>query len=233
MPGRRHTRVLISLAAAAAALGVWGTSAQAATVDVGSPIEGPQDGGTVGNNGSSWTVANFALAESGAHVTSPVAGTITSWRAVTGGVGEYALRVLRPAGGGTYTGAGTSAAFVSTAGDHSFPANLPIQAGDLIGLDLPNNQGMAGANRSGAMWGGWVHTPMDSDGRLPDGVTEAPNPVLDQTGAELAFNATVQYADPAGGGSTTSAKKCRKKKKHKRSAESAKKKKCKKKKKRG
>lgn len=170
-----------------------------------------QAGGTVGNNGASWTAANFALAEPGAHVTSPVSGTIISWRAVTGGTGPYALRVLRPVGDGSYTGAGTSTVSVTSPGDQTFSANLPIQAGDLIGVDLPDNQGLAGANREGALWGGWIVDPGDGNGTLPDGFTAAPNPIFDQTGAELAFNAVVQYPDPA----STTAKKCKKKKRHK------------------
>jgi hypothetical protein len=229
MPGRSRRRVVASLLAVGASLCAWSASAHAATVTVGSPITGVQDGGTVGNNGASWTAANFALPEPGAHVTAPVSGTITSWRAITTGTGQYALRVLRPDGGGSYTGAGTSVGSVGSAGDHTFAAHLPIQAGDLIGLDLPNNQGMSGANREGASWGGWIVDPMDGNGTLPDGFTAPPNPILNQTDAELAFNAVVQYPDPPT--TSTPSKKCKKKKKHRRSADAAKKK-CKKKKKR-
>jgi hypothetical protein len=232
MAGRTRKGVVTSLIAATAAICAWSASAQAATVTVGSPITGVQDGGFVGNNGASLTVANMALPEPGAHVTSPVTGTIVSWRAMTTGTGQYALRVLRPAGGDSFTGAGTSATSVASVGDHTFGANLPIQAGDLIGLDLPNNQGMSGAVREDASWGAWVVEPLDGNGTLPDGSTAAPNPIFDQTNAELAFNAVVQYPDPpASNPPGSSKKKCKKKKKHKRSAESAKKKKCKKKKK--
>ena len=233
MPGRTRSGVIASLIAVAATLCAWSASAQAATVTVGSPISGVQDGGYVGNNGSSLTVANIALPEPGAHVTAPVSGTIISWRAMTAGTGQYALRVLRPAGGGEFTGAGTSAASADSAGDHTFAANLPIQAGDLIGLDLPNQQGMSGALREGALWGAWIVDPADGNGTLPDGFTAAPNPIFDTTNAELAFNAVVQYPDPPTTPTPSKKAKCKKKKKHKRSAQSAKKKKCKKKKKHG
>jgi hypothetical protein len=223
--------VVLILAAAACCL--WATSAGAATVTVGSPITRGLDGGYVGNNGSTVTVANTALSEPGAHVTSPVSGTIVSWRAITTGTGEYALRVLRPGSGGEYTGAGRSPENVSIAGDHTFSANLAIQAGDLIGLDLPDNQGMSGAAFyvPAGTWSFWVPA-------LPEGSADPPFDSF--THAELAFNATVQYTETPGGGSTTATpapaaakSKCKKKKKHKRSAESAKKKGCKKKKKHG
>jgi hypothetical protein len=226
-PGKARTRVLASLiAASAAALCVSASAAQAATVTVGNPLTAYPNGGYVGNNGTSVTVANFALPEPGAHVTSPVSGTIVSWRAVTAGTGAYAIRVLRPAGGDSYTGAGTSAASVESAGDHTFSANLPIQAGDLLGLDVPNQQGMVGALVEGARWDAWIFDPVHAIGALPDGSTAAPNPILGEDGAELFFNAVVQYPDPP-----TAAKKCKKKKKHKRSAAASKKKKCGKKKK--
>jgi hypothetical protein len=227
MPGRSHRRIFASLIAVVAttALGVV-PAAEAATVTVGTPMTAYPNSGYAGNNGTSVTVANFALPEPGANVTSPVTGTIISWRAMTTGTGPYAIRVLRPAGGDSYTGAGTSTANVDSGGDHTFTANLPIQAGDLLGLDLPNNQGMVGAQVDGARWGAWIFDPVHGIGALPDGSTGAPNPVLDQPGFELFFNAVVQYPDPP-----TTAKKCKKKKKHKRSAASAKKKKCKKKKK--
>ena len=234
MAGRRHRRVLVlSIAVAAVVASLFASTAGAATVTVGSPITRGLDGGYVGNNGSTVTVANTALSEPGAHVTSPVSGTIISWRAITTGTGEYALRVLRPGSGGEYTGAGRSPENVSSAGDHTFSANLAIQAGDLIGLDLPDNQGMSGASFyvPAGVWSFWVPA-------LPE---DSADPPFDSfTHAELAFNATVQYTETPGGGSTapppppapapTAAKSKCKKKKHKRSAQSAKKKKCKKKK---
>jgi|SRR3954451_11758378 hypothetical protein len=224
--GRTHRGVIAALIAIAAAMSVlWVSAAEGATVTVGSLLTAAPGGGTAGNNGTSLTVANTALPEPGTHVTSPVSGTIISWRAMTTGVGPYAIRVLRPAGGDAYTGAGTSVGNVDTPGDHTFTANLPIQAGDLLGLDLPNQQGMQGANTPGATFVAWIFDSVHGIGALPDGSTAAPNPILTSSDAELFFNAVVQYPDPA-----TPKKNCKKKKKHKRSASSAKKK-CKKKKK--
>jgi hypothetical protein len=223
MPGRTRRRVFASLIAVAATLGVWSASAGAATVTVGDPMTLPLDGGFVGNNGATITAANTTIQEPGAHVTSPVNGTIVQWRALPTGTGEYALRVLRPDGAGGYTGAGRARENISTPGDYTFGANLPIQAGDLIGLDMPNQGGVQGSGASvpQGVVSFWVPA-------LPEGSTLAPFDTF--TFAEFAFNATVQYPDTPTG--TAPSKKCKKKRKHKRSAESAKKKKCKKKKKR-
>jgi hypothetical protein len=219
--GRTHRRVIASLVAGAIGIGAWSASAQAATVTVGSPIPGVGNG-FLGNNGSTETVANFALGEAGAHVTSPVTGAIVNWRVVTLGTGEYAIRVLRPIGGGNYTGAGRSAQTIPTGGDYTFSASLPIQPGDLVGLDVPDNQGVNGLLVNGSSWSGFIPA-------VPEGATAAPNPVTTETDWELAFNAVVQYPDPPATTPTPTSKKCKRKKKHKSSAAAAKKK-CKKKK---
>ena len=213
----------MSLIAAAIAVCAWAAPTQAATVTVGSTVL-PTGNGYLGNNGSDVTVANTGLAEAGAHVTSPASGTIVQWRVITLGTGRYAIRVLRPASEGQYTAVGTSAQTVTVSGLNTFTANLPIQAGDLIGLDLPNLNGVEGQTPlTGATWVNFF------DSLLADGATAAPNPIGTENGAELAFNADVEYTPPA---TPVPHKKRCKKKKHKRSAESAKKKKCKKRKRR-
>jgi hypothetical protein len=220
-PGKARKRVLASLVAAAAAISVClAPAAEAATVTVGSPMNGVNDGGFLGNNGSDTTVANLSLFDPAAHVTSPVNGTIVQWRVNTLGTGVYALRVLRPAGTGVYSGAGSAPQNITTAGFYTFAASLPIQAGDLIGIDLPNNQGINASNFPGSHWFAWVPT-------IPEGSPGGAS-AFDFTNSELAFNADVQSTD-APPTPTPPAKKC-KKKKHKRSASAAKKK-CKKKKK--
>jgi hypothetical protein len=186
--------------------------------------------GTIGDSGNTQTIANTALGEAGAHVASPVDGTIISWRVSANGTGNYGIRILRPAGGDQYTGGPTTFQAVTSPDPppaaHTFSASIPIKAGDLIGLDIPPGNGVNGYTPDpGSQWDAW-------DPALPEGSTSAPDPI-GSPGTEMAFNATVQYPDPPGSGSTTPTKKkkCKKKKKHKRSAESAKKKKCKKKKK--
>lgn len=69
----------------------------------------------------------------------PVNGVIVRWRVRTGSTppdAQVALRVLRPAGAGSYAAAGTSDAEPLTAmGVRAFDARLPVLAGDALGFD--------------------------------------------------------------------------------------------------
>ena len=223
----RARRIVASLVAAAALTVAWSASAGAATVLVGSPMTSPDvQPGTIGSVSNTETVANLTLDEAGAHVASPVDGTVISWSINTEPTtGNYAFRVLRPAGGDQYTAVASVPQFVTGVGVHTFSANLPIQTGDLIALDLPQGVGDARGVRAFGFLpnSSWIQF----DPAIPAGGTDSPTFPPDQT-QELAINATVQYPDPAT--TTPAKKKCKKKKKHKRSAASAKKK-CKKKKK--
>lgn len=114
-------------------------SAQAAPVVVGSPLA-LEFKSAVNTAGLFTTITNTALGEEGAHVTSPVAGTIVRWRTKgTFAGGGFRLRVLRPIGGGQYVGAGASS-FQTPVGSslQVFSTNLPIESGDLVGLDGEN-----------------------------------------------------------------------------------------------
>lgn len=70
-------------------------------------------------------------------VTSPINGTVTTWRLGVGNEsGPTAFRVVHRLPDGSYTGGGTSAVVTPTLNmDNVFPTNLPIQRGDLIGID--------------------------------------------------------------------------------------------------
>jgi hypothetical protein len=184
----RHIGSVLLAAVAAWAL-VGAASAQAAIVTVGSPLTGAFS--SVGFIGSDATLANFALPEPGANVTSPVTGTIIRWRITQASGGPFRLRVLTPGGGTTYTGAGTSPPGTPTStATQTFTANLPISAGQVIGLDQtwPAQIGVQSISGSGAVWGNWVPP-------LADGATVAGSTGSSDT--EIAFNADVQFADPA------------------------------------
>ena len=60
---------------------------------------------------------------------------IVCWRITDAAGGPFRLRVLTPDGVTTYTGAGTSAQRRPGADDQSFATNLPIKAGQAIGVD--------------------------------------------------------------------------------------------------
>lgn len=178
----RHFGLLL-LAAAVWALGA-AASARAEIVTVGSPLTVPFTGYVVSGTGT-LTLANTALSEPGANVFSPVTGVIVRWR-VSGAFigGPFKLRVLRPAGGGTYKGAGTSAGQTpSGTATQVFPTNLPIQAGDLIGLDDTNQSDQFGAaGVPGSTFSYWSPALADPDKTAPMGST---------TNFEVGFNADV------------------------------------------
>lgn len=177
------TATVISTAALLVALAA---PAQAATtVTVGSPLTASFPGDFQGST----TEANVALGEPGANVSSPVTGTIVRWRVVATNTGPVAIRVLRPAGGGAYTGAGTSSQQTPSVGTNTFAANLPIKAGDVVGLDLVSpssrvGQGTVAGSRV-SEWG----TAGGSAGFLADGSTAPPD--ANYFNSELGFNADV------------------------------------------
>ena len=68
---------------------------------------------------------------------SPVNGTITRWRiGAAGASSPTSLRVIRPLGGGLFTGAATSATVTPALNTTSaFTTQLPIKVGDSIGIN--------------------------------------------------------------------------------------------------
>jgi hypothetical protein len=80
-----------------------------------------------------FTIAQNELPDQGVVDLAPASGLIRSWRAA--GSGVLTLRVLRPVGDGRWTGDGTGPRASDLAGGLN-AANLPIRAGDLIGVDL-------------------------------------------------------------------------------------------------
>jgi len=190
----RRWRLALAVVAASMLLSAPGAGAQ--TVTVGSPLVGSFSGGgnfLSGNTDPVSTVANTTLPEPGANVFSPITGTIVRWRLKgTGFVGgPFKLRVLRPVGGGAYAGITTSVPQRPMgAGTSVFPADLPIQAGDLIGLDdsdFYNPDLFAETAVPGAHGSGW--SP-----HLADGKTAVPNAGI--TSGEFGFNADVAAPPP-------------------------------------
>jgi hypothetical protein len=218
--------------AAAATVCLWAAPmAGADTVVVGSTGGGfPGGGGYINFNTTiSITVANLTLGEDGAHAASPVNGTITQWRVNAGDTGAYDLHVLRPVGGDQFMEAGSSPGNVTTSGVNTFSASLPIQIGDILGVDVPPESSVVGS----------FGFPGSSQTAFSPAFTSGETQSLDSTPdteQETFLNADVQYTPSSGAApppalpaAPAKKKKC-KKKKHKRAAAAAKKK-CKKKKK--
>jgi Domain of unknown function DUF11 len=96
-------------------------------------------------------------------------GVITGWHLKSGSVGnEVRLRVLRPAGGGKFTGAGTGAPQRITREDpfvNDYPERVPVDAGDILGLEAAS-QPLVFSNAAG--------TVRAFNPSPPDGATVAP-----------------------------------------------------------
>lgn len=162
------------------------SSASAHLIVVGSPLD--RDFGSDYCSSPSGTWVNETLSEAGANTTSPVDGAVVGW-AVSGDYSEgkpFELRVLHPAGGGAYTAVGTSAEERPTGGIlsayESFHTDLPIKAGDLIGVNV--NEGCIGVEGvTGSNAANW-------NPALPEGSTLAAPYTF--SNVEIAVQALVQ-----------------------------------------
>jgi hypothetical protein len=107
-------------------------------------------------------------------VAAPFDGVVVRWRVFGDSRGSgFRLRILRPLGGGLFTGAGTGEPEVVAPGAvRTFGTRLPIHAGDLIGVDVPGGPGtpptVNALTTGGAQTGTWVLTLGDeAPGRAP------------------------------------------------------------------
>lgn len=158
--------------------------AGAAPVVVGSPLVGTF--GQTGGSGITATLLNLSIAAPGASSTSPVNGAIIRWHLLGAEGGPFRLRVLHPAGGTSYTAAGTSAGVTALGpGLETFPTALPIKAGDTVGLDIIKGQKLGAIANPAAVIAAFEPIPVE--GSTQPFKESAP-------GAEFGFNAEVQPA---------------------------------------
>jgi hypothetical protein len=131
---KRFAGVAALLAAFVASLSL-AAAASAETVIVGSPLTGTP---TVYEFCHPLCIGTDKLLPAGVQATVPANsyGAVTSWRMLDGS-GRYQLRVLRPTGvPNEYVLAGTSAEVDGAGiGIETFSAAMPVQTGDLIGLE--------------------------------------------------------------------------------------------------
>jgi hypothetical protein len=132
-------RICLLVGSTLALVCTLGGGAQGA-VTIGTNLTGPADEINPGCS-VACTIVNTAVPSDTAAggLTSPVNGTVTSWRfkSITLG-GSIALRILRPLSGNSFTGAGTSASVASngtTSAQGPFATSLPIKLGDHVGLN--------------------------------------------------------------------------------------------------
>ncbi len=186
------------LVALAVSLALFAPAAAGArNVTVGSPMIGPFEK-TTSCEPPSCTVANTGFSAPGALATSPVDGAIVRWRMLGGAPGtDYRLRVLEPAGGARYNGAGTGTAQSPTdTALQSFPAALPIRAGQGIGLDIGDAAGTIAFRQEPGLASFLTWVPVLGDDNAVEGIGNGEE--------ELAFNAEVQPTPTVAGFSPAS-----------------------------
>lgn len=160
MKFRQRHRAVAALTMAIGVGLLGATSAMASTITVGSVLP---SGSTPTEFGQVRTFFNTALPEKGVNLTSPVDGAIVRWRVLGAEGGPFYLRVLHATGTGAYSASGTSnPATPSDPGLQTFTANLPIHAGDLIGVDPSHDTDKIGvAGVAGASLGTIFPPPFD------------------------------------------------------------------------
>jgi hypothetical protein len=127
------TRLGKLLALTSVSLLVFAGSAHAAVFVIGSPLTKSFKSTVVFAESNTYT--NRTLASG--NPTSPVSGVIVRWNILDATGGPFQLNVLRPGSSGLATSLALSGAVTSTSTDlQSFPTNLPIQAGNSIGLTV-------------------------------------------------------------------------------------------------
>jgi IPT/TIG domain len=120
----------------------------------------------------------------------PADGVVVAWAvAGAGGTGSIYLRVVRAAGGSQYTGAGKSDAASALDGS-AMTTNLPIQFGDLVGVDVVGTLNTFPSPGVKFVSGGSVDLYNPA---LVDGTASSPTT---SSAGTLQFNATVQLDAP-------------------------------------
>jgi hypothetical protein len=174
------TRLGKLLALTSVSLLLLAGAAQAAVVVVGSPLTKTFKAQPISGSGS--TVNNRILPSG--NVTSPVSGVIVRWDMVGALGGPFELEVLRLGSPGTATALATSAPVTSSSTElQGFPTNLPIQAGDSIGLTVRGEGSTIGraTGNASTIW------------ERPLAVGETREAEA-SSNSEFAFNAVVQLA---------------------------------------
>lgn len=159
---------------------VVAASASAAPITIGSPLTAPFKPSSCTN---SCTVVPTSFDEPGAVTTSPVDGVILRWRILDGSPSfQYRLRVISRPSTFDFTGSGISApASPGGPGVQTFSTNLPIRAGQLIGIDLPETAPI-----------GYLEAPGDTYAYFEPPLGEGATQGSDLLDGEVAFNAEIQ-----------------------------------------
>jgi hypothetical protein len=179
---RRLTRLGVTAVTALCASAFMVATAQASTVAIGSVL--PAGYASTAFE-SVQTQFNTALPEKGVNLVSPVDGAIVRWRIIGAEGGPFYLRVLRPNGSGAYKASGTSTGVIPTdTGLQTFPTNLAVKAGDLIGIDPTKGTDKIGVAEVSSASFATIFPPPLEGATLP--------PSKSETGKEIELSAEVQ-----------------------------------------
>ncbi|HEX6665649.1 MAG TPA: PASTA domain-containing protein [Solirubrobacterales bacterium] len=164
-------------------------SATSATVTLGSPLQ--ELGLTSQCPAQPCELVQTSLPQSGAAVISPMRGVVVTWSMLGGSSSfPYRLQVLSPGPEGSYTATGSSAPSVPTGpGLQTFATAIPIQAGQVIAIELQAGAPLAYAPTLGA----------DFDRLTPPLVDGGIGTATPGSSFELGFNAEIapEFAIPA------------------------------------
>jgi hypothetical protein len=171
--GSRRPKLISHLVAAAAICACACPGSALATATIGTNMGNAANANMNGCNFDCTAVNRILFADSAPQgVTSPVNGTVTSWRFSDAAAGNtVSLRILRQATNQSFTGISTSAPQTSVIGlNGPFSTSLPIKAGDFVGLNAGSGgasflNDLTPANFLDMTWG-----PPLGDGETRDGV---------------------------------------------------------------
>jgi hypothetical protein len=188
----RRTALLAAIAGVGLAIAIGSAGASTQTVTLGSTSGTPSQNVCAGSLDCTYApFSNVSTPE----LQVPFDGTVTSFSVNSGSSSNTVeLRVLRPASGGQFTGAGTSPAEPLSGGVSTFAVSLPVKAGDVLGLDNASDALLFDNTDPTAVTAYYELPP------LADGSTAAPNHRSDY---RLLLSATVQSSGTTTTGTTT------------------------------
>jgi hypothetical protein len=206
---RRIGVALIALVASAAGIGLAvvagsagaATPAAMTTTTLGSTTGTPSQNICLTGLDCTYVPFNSAAAP-GLQV--PFDGTVTSFSVNSGSAtGAVQLRVLRPAGNGQYTGAGTSSLQNLAGGPQTFTVSMTVKAGDVLAVDNSSSALLFDTSTSNPVFTAYYQPATSGPSGLPDGSTAVPG--TNKPGYRLLLSATVVGSTTTASTSTTGA----------------------------
>ena len=174
---------VMAAAVALIALALCAGGAQAATVQIGSPLTADFTPG--GFSSQQVTIVQRTLPEPGVNLINPVDGHVVSYQLGPSN-GTFALQVIHYSGTEAFSVQTSALTPVSTSGISApIPVNLPIQRGELIGIKVNGGSDLLAGAANGAAFSVW--SPALEDAAAPR------NPEFSSASVEFGVGATVRF----------------------------------------